>query len=139
MRYPISKRAKKFVRNRATAVMKYDCRIERIKPAVYDEVDLTMTPPDHQTIYEGPCRLWGTSEDGMAIALGDTDHVIQTVRLSIPWDVAVVPQRNDEMEILSSHTDPAVVGKRYQIQSSSKAGELRASRTFVVKAMEKVF
>ena len=137
MRYPISDRAKRFVRDRATAVMRYTCRIERVIPPTYDPGTLIASPGDRTTVYEGVCRIWEVS-GGSPVMLGDTDLIVQSTNLSIPWDVSVLPRRNDEVLILTAPgEDPVTIGKRFQIQTSAKAGELRATRRFEVTAMEK--
>lgn len=134
--YPISRRAIDYVRARATAVMQYTCRIERVSAGSFDEDDLEYTPGSRETIYEGMCRIWETS-GGAPVVIGDVDVVMQSTNLSIPWDTPVLPRRNDEVLILSSPTDPFYVGKRFQIQDSAKVGEMRATRRFSVIAMEK--
>lgn len=137
MKYPISPRAKKFVRDRATSVMRYTCRIERVIAPTYDNTTLVASPGSRTTIYEGVCRVWEVS-GGSPVVLGDTDIVIQSTNLSIPWNTSVLPRRNDEVLILTApDEDPVMVGKRFQIQTSAKAGELRATRRFEVSAMEK--
>lgn len=137
MVYPISQRAVDFVRSRATAVMNYTCRIERVNPPEYNENSLLSTSGSKTNIYEGVCRVWEVAGGG-PVVISETDIVMQNTQLSIPWDVAVVPQRHDEVLILTAPTDPALVGKRFQIESSAKAGQMRATRRFAVTAMEKV-
>lgn len=140
MRYPISPRAQKFVRDRATAMMRYTCRIERVTPPSYDESTLIATAGGRTTIYEGVCRVWGVTSGASAINLGETEIPMQSTRLSIPWTVTEVPQRNDEVVIVSAvNEDPAVLGKRFRIESSSKAGELRATREFEVSLMDRTY
>lgn len=136
MKYPISSRAKKYVRDRATAVMAYTCKIERVVPPTYDNTTLIASPGSRTLIYEGICRLWEVS-GGSAVVLGDADLIVQTTNLSIPWNVPVLPRRNDEVLITDAEDDPFVIGKRYQIQTAAKAGEMRATRRFEVMAMEK--
>ena len=136
MRPPISPRATTFVRQRATAVMQYTCRIERVTKPSYDTTSLVGSSGSRTTIYTGVCRLWEVSV-GAAISVAGDDITIQNTNLSIPWDTGVLPKRNDEVLILSAVSDPHVVGKRYQIESSAKAGEMRATRRFMVTAMER--
>lgn len=136
MAYPISRRAIDYVRKNATAIMQYDCKIERVAHGGHDEDTLVYTPGSRTTIYEGKCRIWEVQGTQVSIA-ADVDVTTQQTNLSIPWDVEVVPQRNDEVLITASPTDPALVNKRFQIQSSAKAGEMRATRRFVVVSEEK--
>ena len=72
----------------------------------------------------------------VAQAVGEEDIVMQSTVLSIPWDVEALPVKDDEVVILSHHTDDKVVGKRYVIDSSSKAGDLRATRSFMLRGYQ---
>jgi len=136
MVYPISRQAIDFVRKRATEVMQYQCRIERVTAGEHDEDSLVYTPGSRTVIYEGVCRVWEVS-GGSPVVINESDIVMQSTNLSIPWDVPVVPQRNDEVLITSAPTDPALLNKRFQIQDSAKAGEMRPTRRFTVISMEK--
>lgn len=136
MASPISPWAVQYVRSRATAVMQYTCRIERVQKATYDENTLVAAPGGRTTIYEGVCRVWEVS-GGAPIVIAESDIVLQDTQLSIPWNVSPLPKRNDEVLILTAPTDTALVGKRFQIKTSAKAGELRATRRFSVISMEK--
>jgi hypothetical protein len=133
---PISPRAVAYVRKRATAVMQYTCRIERIQPPTYNTTSLLGTPGSRTTIYEGVCRVWETS-GGSPVQVTETEVIVQNTNLSIPWDVNVVPQKHDEVLITASPTDTLMVGKRFQIESSAKFGEMRATRRFNVVSLEK--
>jgi len=133
MTSPITAEARAFVRNRATEVMEYTCRITRRSlPEGYDEDTLVYTPDGlAEVIYEGVCRLWEVS-GAATVVVGDTDIYQQTTQLSIPWDTTALIMRYDEVEILTAPTDSQEVGKRYEIQTVAKAGELRATRRFEV-------
>jgi len=130
---PISAYARSWVRSRATGVMEYTCRIERKpRPQGYDEDTLVFTaeePPE--VIYEGRCRIWEVA-GAASITVGDTDIYQQSTQLSIPWDETPLIHRYDEVTILTAPTDSQMVGKRYEIQTIAKAGELRATRRFEV-------
>lgn len=138
MSSPITAYARQYVRTRATQVMEFDCRIERVnRPENYDEDTLVLTPSDRETIYEGKCRVWELA--GAAIvAVGETDTYQQATQLSIPWDTPEIIKRYDEVEIVGAPQDSQMVGKRFEIQNVAKAGELRATRRFeVTSVMEK--
>lgn len=130
---PISAYARKWVRNRATAVMEYTCRITRgSRPESYDEDTLVYTPAGlAEVVYEGVCRIWEVA-GAASITVGDTDVYQQSTQLSIPWNTPEVIVRYDEVEILTAPQDSQMVGKRYEIQTVAKAGELRATRRFEV-------
>lgn len=132
---PISKAATSYVRNRATEVMQYTCRIERVERPTYSETSLVASPGSREVIYVGICRVWEVAGGG-PVVISETDITMQNTQLSIPWDAQVVPQRFDEVLILTS-PDPALINKRFQIQTSAKAGEMRATRRFSVISMEK--
>lgn len=138
MASPITPWARAYVRTRATEVMEYDCRIERVnRPESYDEDTLVLAPSDRETVYEGKCRVWELAGASL-VAVGDTDTYVQATQLSIPWDTTEVILRYDEVEILDAPQDSQMVGKRFEIQNVAKAGELRATRRFeVTSVMEK--
>lgn len=69
--------------------------------------------------------------------IGEDDIVMQNTQLSLPWSVNPVPKRDDEVEITSAPSDAEIVGKRFVIDSGSKAGEFRATRRFAVRGYEK--
>lgn len=132
----ISQAAIDFMRSRATEVMSYQCKIERVQLPSFDESTGKATSGGRITVYIGPCRIWEVSGGG-PIMIGEDDIVMQNTQLSIPWGVDPVPKRDDEVEITSSHSDTEIVGKRFVIDSSAKAGELRATRRFSVRGYEK--
>lgn len=131
MTSPISSYARDYVRRTATNIMEYSCRIERVRQGEYDKDSLVHTSGSRAVVYEGICRIWEISATA-AIALGDTDLDIQTTQLSTPWDSAIA-QKNDEVLITDAPAwDEEMTGKRFQIQSSAKTGELRATRRYTV-------
>ena len=134
---PISAYARRFVRARATAVMEYTCQITRRSgPGGYDENTLVYTASGPQELlYDGPCRVWEVTAGG-AVVVGDTDVYTQATQLSIPWDISVVIMRYDEVEITAAPQDSQMVGERFEIQGTAKAGELRATRRFDIISME---
>lgn len=133
---PISAEARRFVRIRATEVMEYTCRITRgERPEGYDEDTLVYTPAGlAEVIYEGACRIWEVA-NAQSITVGDTDVYQMNTNLSIPWDSPEIIHRYDEVTILTAPQDSQMVGKRYEIQTVAKAGELRATRRFEVTGL----
>lgn len=133
MASPITAQARQFVRSRATAVMEYTCRITRTGvPEGYDEDTLIYTPAGvAEVVYEGPCRIWEVA-NAASVVVGETDVYMMNTNLSIPWDTPEIVKRYDVAEILTAPQDSQMVGKRYEIQSVAKAGELRATRRFEV-------
>lgn len=130
---PITAFARSYVRARATAVMEYTCRITRgERPGGYDEDTLVYTPEGlGEVVYEGKCRIWEVA-GAASITVSDTDIYQQSTQLSIPWDTEAEIDRYDEVLILTAPQDSQMVGKRYEIQTVAKAGELRATRRFEV-------
>jgi len=111
--------------------MSYTVRVERLdgRP-YYDEATLEGIMPERTQIYQGIARIWevtGTS----SISIGESDVDIQSTQISLPWNTPLL-QKNDEIQVLSATTDSVMVGKRFQVQSSAKAGELRATRRYNV-------
>lgn len=131
----ISGYAINYVRDRATATMRYTCRIERVNPPVFDNVTGTATSGTRSLIYEGPCRVWEVAGGG-AVVVGEDDIIMQSTQLSIPWSASPVPRKEDEVTITIAPTDAEMVGKRFVIDSSAKAGELRATRRFAVRGYQ---
>ena len=133
---PITAESRQWVRARATEVMEYTCRIVRgNRPEGYDEDTLVYTPAGlAEVIYEGICRIWEVA-GANSITVGDTDVYQVSTNLSIPWDTTAVVARYDEVTILTAPQDSQMVGKRYEIQTVAKAGELRATRRFEVSGL----
>jgi len=137
MRGGISKRARAYVRRRTTAGMFSTCQIERIASPDWDGVTNLVTSGQRSIIYTGPCRVWEVS-GGSPFTPADAEGIVlQTTNLSIPWDTDPVPNEDDEVLILSSLVDDQLVGKRFRILSSAKAGDLRATRRFVVQGVNR--
>lgn len=130
---PISAHAREWVRNRATEVMEYTCRIERpTSTGGYDEDTLVYTPEGLAVVvYTGPCRVWEVA-GAASVTVGDTDVYQQSTQLSIPWDTPEIIRRYDLVIITGAPSDSQMVGKTFEIQTVAKAGELRATRRFEV-------
>jgi hypothetical protein len=133
---PISAASRQYVRHRATDVMEYTCQITRGQvPAAYDEETLVYTPGGlAEVIYEGICRVWEVAAANSVI-VGDMDVYQVSTNLSIPWDATVIIKRYDEVEIKTAPQDSLMVGKRFEIQSGAKAGELRATRRYEITGL----
>jgi hypothetical protein len=85
-------------------------------------------------LYEGRCRIWEVTS-AQSVVVGDADIYQMNTNLSIPWDTAVEIKRYDQVTILTAPTDDQMLGKRYEIQTIAKAGELRATRRFEVTGL----
>jgi Family of unknown function (DUF6093) len=131
--------ARNYVRSRVTAeFMNYECRVERVAYSSYDETTLHSVSATREIIYEGPCRLWEVP-GAATVLVGESDLQVESTQLSLPWDINPVPKRNDEVIITGSaeEEDSTILGKRFQIQTSAKAGELRPSRRYTVSAVQR--
>jgi|SRR5215831_17161168 len=107
----------------------------RNRPLGYDEETLIYTPtPDPEVLYEGPARIWELS-GGPNVVVGDLDIQHQTTQLSIPWNTEAVISQYDEVLVIDCETDAQMVGKRYEVQTVAKAGQLRATRRFEVSGV----
>jgi hypothetical protein len=135
MASPISPLARKYVRSRATAVMEYTCLIERVQKPSYDNTTLVAAPGSRETLYEGICRIWEVS-GASTVLVGENDITYQSTQLSIPWDTSTVVRKGDEGVILTAPADSQMVGKRFQIDTVAKAGELRATRRFSITLLQ---
>lgn len=136
MRSPrgISPRARSYVRRQAKLIQHAGrVRIFTLSEVGYDKDSRMHQPATEEVLYEGPFRIWEvTGRSGVAI--GDSEVLLQTTNLSIPWDAEVtrMPRHGDMFEILQHPTDSSIEGARGEIQESAKAGELRATRRFAV-------
>ena len=128
----ISSAALAYVRTHAASMMNSTCRIERVKRPSFDQSSGTAVAGSKTTIYEGPCRIWEVSGGG-PIMIAEDEVVTQNTQLSLPWDTSPVPERDDEVQITEAPTDASLVGKRFVIETSAKAGDLRATRRFTVR------
>lgn len=131
----ISDLAINYVRAKAESNMYSTCRIERVTKPSFNQTTGTATPGSKTTIYEGKCRIWEVT-GGAPVLIAEEDVVMQATQLSIPWNVSTIPVRNDEVQILSSRSDAHLVGKRFVIDSSAKAGEMRPTRRFSVRGVQ---
>jgi len=133
---PISPRARDYVRSRATAVMEYRCKAERLNKATVDD-QLVAQPASRTTLASDlPCRIWEI-QGSSSVLVGDTTVMMQNVQLSTPWN-SVILKKDDEIEITYAPTqDTAMMGKRFKVVSTAFAGELRATRRYNVKAVER--
>lgn len=133
MTNPISAEARRYVRARATEVMEHEVRITRKgTPGGYDEDSLVYTPDGvAEVLYEGRARIWELA-GAQSVVVGDTDIYQQATQLSIPWDTEASVRRYDEVEVTAAPQDSVMVGKRYEIQSAAKDGELRATRRYEI-------
>lgn len=132
----ISPRAQNYVRSRAVENMTATCVIERVGAQTFDEDTSTLTSGSRVVIYTGLCRIWEVTA-GQVVPVGEVDEVVlQSTRLSLPWDTSPVPKRDDEVWIQTSPADSALVGKRFRILSAAMGGDLRATRQFVVQGIQ---
>ena len=134
---PISARARAYVRSRATSVMAYTCRAERVLKGSTDDDTLIYTPGTRTVLFEDePCRIWEIS-GAAAVTLGETEIMTQNLQISLPWDSPIL-KKYDEIVITDSpDQDTSLLGKRFEIQSAARAGELRATRRYQVQAVDK--
>ncbi len=113
--------------------MTFYVQVERLSAASYDEVTLLASSGSRTVLWEGWVRIWEIQGD-TTINIGEADLDIQSTQISFPFNTPLW-KRNDEVLVLETKHDDALVGKRYQIQSSAKAGELRPSRRYAVTAV----
>lgn len=134
----ITNRARSYMRSRATAEMSYRCMAFRSVPGQHDNVSLIYTAGATQELFDEPqpCRVWEIT-GAAAVTLGETEIMTQNVQLSLPWDAPLL-KKNDEIEIVTSSAgDSSLLGKRFEILSSARAGEYRSTRRYTVKGVER--
>lgn len=126
----ITSRARSYVRSRASREMTYSVVAERVTRPSYEVDSLDGTPGARTELFESAARIWEIT-GGTSINIGEADLDIQSVQVSLPWDTELL-KKNDEIRVVEAPLDSAMVGKRYQVQSSAKAGDLRATRRYSV-------
>lgn len=131
----ISSRALAYVRERATGFMQSQCRIERVAKASFNQTTGRAVGGAKVVVYQGRCRIREMSAGGIVL-VGEDDVFMQSTMISLPWDIPVLPKRDDEITITAHNTDPMMIGKRFVIDSSAKAGELRATRSFSIRGYQ---
>lgn len=129
----ITGRARTYVRTRAAREMSYVVVAERVTRPDYDTDSLAGIPGTRETLFESSARIWEIT-GGTSINIGESDLDIQSVQISMPWDTELL-KKNDEIRVVEAPLDSVMVGKRYQVQSSAKAGDLRATRRYSVMAV----
>ncbi len=128
-------RARKYVRQRATATMSSQCQITRPKDPTFDKNTGLATSGTRTTIYTGKCRVWEVTGGGVTV-ITEEDIAEQNTQISIPWDTSPVPIKGDYIKITSSVADSNLVNRLYLITDQAKSGELRATRRFSVKGVQ---
>lgn len=131
----ISNRARAYIRSRAEVNMTYECKIERVGAATFDETDSIYVAGENIELYEGPCRIWRVSGSS-AIPINSEEIILQQTKLSIPWNEGVGIRRDDEVKIIAATYDEALVGKRFRIMDVDKGGDLRATRQFTIQGVQ---
>ncbi len=129
----ISSRAREYVRSRIIRDMTFTVQVERVTRATYDEDTLVGSPGTRTELYTGPARIWEV-QGGNTVVIGEADVDIPSTQISFPHDTELF-RKDDEVIVIASTHDPAMVGKRYQLQSSAKAGELRPTRRYTATAV----
>jgi hypothetical protein len=126
-----------YVRRQATAIMQYTCRAERPSRPSYDDGDLLGTPGAKTVIWDAqPCRIWEI-QGAQMVDLNGAVSMVENLQLSTPWNAPVL-KRGDEIVItVASDEDTFMQGKRFQVNSGARAGALRATRRYNVKAVQK--
>lgn len=124
------------VREYATENMGYTVLIERVTKPTFDQSSGTAVPGSRTTIYSGPGRIWEISGASI-VTVGSEDEIsMQSVQLTIPWGTTPVPRKWDEVTVIDAARDDYLIGKRFVIDSSAKAGELRATRRFSIRGYQ---
>ena len=131
----ISNRARAYIRSRAEVNFTYTCTIERVGAGSFDENDSVYTAGTNTTLYSGPCRIWEVAGSS-GIPVNGEEIILQSTKLSIPWDEGVGIKRDDEVKITAASYDPALVGKRFRITDVDKGGDLRATRRFSIQGVQ---
>ena len=126
----VSDRARAYIQSRAELQMDFTVVVERVTPASYDETTLIATAGERSVLYSGKARIWEAS-GASQLVIADGEYDIQSTQISFPAGAPLF-RKNDEIGVTAAPGDQALVGKRFQIQSSAKAGALRPTRRYAV-------
>lgn len=127
--YPtVSNYARAYVRARAEAHMNSSVRINRGGRGVsLDRTTGLATTNTGSLIYTGKARIWSLDKNG-PVSIGDSDLVLQTTQISIPWQTSTIPDNDDVVTVTACPGDPDVVGRSFRIIGTDGAALSRATR-----------
>lgn len=107
-------------RTAAEAILTDRCRITRDAEGTSDDVldrttnKLAPPSPDTTTVYEGPCLISSAILRETESVEGGRPVYRRRRRARVPMS-APLARAEDRLEVLSSESDPAMVGKRYKV------------------------
>jgi hypothetical protein len=130
--------ARSYIRSRVTSeFLNSEVRVERVSAPTYDETTLHSVSGSREVIYEGQARIWEVT-GASTVIVSENDVQMENTQLSLPWDIDPVPKRNDEVIVTGSaeEEDASILGKRFQIQTAAKAGELRPTRRYTITGLQ---
>lgn len=136
----VSPYARSYARRHATAHMYYTIQIERMAVGIFNETTGYITPAVKTIVYTGPARI-ATVNGPQVIMVGEDNPSFTQTSISIPWDTAPVPHRDDIATVLSydPHSgfgDPALIGRSFRILSVDTGGQMYAVRRMTALAIE---
>jgi len=116
-------------------------RIARMQqPAEYTDDDWSNVSTQLQVTYEGKARLWGVSSAG-ANDYGDEMTAFSSSYVSLPLTVGDDNEppdvQVDDIVLVLTHPDPAVVGRSFRVMDVDAGGQFPAARRLQVTGVQR--
>ncbi|WP_424216028.1 DUF6093 family protein (plasmid) [Streptomyces sp. BI20] len=110
----------------ARALMRDECRVERVKGSRPDPNDPDKDVPVVEPVWSGECQVRPSARGAVADKTGVVVVETWSYTVSIPFEVVGV-QVNDQITIASSD-DPSLTGKRLKVESIDRGTNVTARR-----------
>lgn len=123
----ISARTKNWVQKSAEYQFSCTVRIFRNGSATLNSSTGLYESVEGEDIYSGPARIWSSDTGGIYV-VGDADIAHRDTFCSIPWDATPIPRNDDTVEVLTSPSDPDLVGRTFRIMAVDGGGQVLPTR-----------
>jgi hypothetical protein len=114
-------------------MMRDTCRITRPGPKTWDETTMTYTPSS-TVVYEGKCRFLNPYRAPTTANTPGQTQVVQLARLSLPVATSLGINEADDVEYLTSESDPDMVGRKFTVDGRAHQSDATARRIPVKEA-----
>lgn len=115
-------------RRRAESMMRDTCRITRAGEKVWNEATMTYTQGDPVAVYEGKCRLLNPYRAPTTATTPGQAQTVQLARLSLPVETSAGIKEGDQVEYLTSESDPDLPGTEFKVIGGAHQSDATARR-----------
>lgn len=126
-RITVSDYARTYLRDRVQGHMNCTIELLRHRDSSLDETTGLYTAVSKTSVYSGVARIWEASS-GSIVEVGEADLALVSTYCSIPFDVDVMPHRDDQVLVTACPGDPDLVGRGYRVLMIDGGGLMRATR-----------